>query len=101
MEIYQTEMNRGFRVLDGNQKSQVAVMVLEAGEKTGGSENAHINSDQWMYVVSGQGEATVNEQTVQMKTGSLLLIESGEMHEIRNTGDGPLETINFYVPPAY
>ncbi|RYE65571.1 MAG: cupin domain-containing protein, partial [Rhizobiaceae bacterium] len=33
--------------------------------------------------------------------GSLLLIERGERHEIRNTGDAPLVTINFYTPPAY
>jgi hypothetical protein len=28
-------------------------------------------------------------------------IERGDTHEIRSTGDGPLETLNLYVPPAY
>jgi hypothetical protein len=31
----------------------------------------------------------------------LLLIERGEAHEIRNTGDERLSTLNFYVPPVY
>ena len=31
----------------------------------------------------------------------LLLIERGERHEIRATGDAPLKTVNFYSPPAY
>jgi mannose-6-phosphate isomerase-like protein (cupin superfamily) len=36
-----------------------------------------------------------------LKAGSLLVIEHGETHEIRCTGDDPLRTINFYSPPAY
>jgi len=31
----------------------------------------------------------------------LLVIERGETHEIRCTGDAPLRTVNFYSPPAY
>jgi mannose-6-phosphate isomerase-like protein (cupin superfamily) len=31
----------------------------------------------------------------------LLVIERGESHEIRATGDQPLSTVNFYSPPAY
>jgi mannose-6-phosphate isomerase-like protein (cupin superfamily) len=33
--------------------------------------------------------------------GSLMLIERGDEHEIRNTGRAPLRTLNVYVPPAY
>ena len=29
------------------------------------------------------------------------MIERGDTHEIRNTGRGPLRTINVYVPPDY
>lgn len=36
-----------------------------------------------------------------LRPGSLLLIERGERHEIRATGDAPLKTVNFYSPPAY
>jgi oxalate decarboxylase/phosphoglucose isomerase-like protein (cupin superfamily) len=32
---------------------------------------------------------------------TLLLIERGEAHEIRNTGRRPLRMLNFYIPPAY
>ena len=30
-----------------------------------------------------------------------MLIERGDKHEIRNTGEEPLRTLDFYVPPAY
>ena len=45
--------------------------------------------------------AIVNGRRVSLKAGSLLLIERGDRHEIRNTGRTPLETLNVYVPPAY
>ena len=45
--------------------------------------------------------AIVNGRRSPLKAGSLVLIERGEMHEIRNTGRTPLRTLNVYVPPAY
>ena len=38
---------------------------------------------------------------VQLVPGSLLVIERGELHQIRNTGRRPLQTLNLYIPPAY
>ena len=101
MKQTQVEYRQGFKVLGGNERSQSAVMVLAQGETTGGPNNEHPDSDQWLYVLSGTGKATVRSQTVDLNPGSLLLIEKGETHEVTNTGDKPLNTINFYVPPAY
>jgi mannose-6-phosphate isomerase-like protein (cupin superfamily) len=91
----------GFRVLSGTDRSQVATMVIPPGASTGGPNNRHSSSDQWLYVLSGHGEATVNGKEIRFQPGTLLLIESGETHEIRNPGDEPLETLNIYAPPAY
>jgi mannose-6-phosphate isomerase-like protein (cupin superfamily) len=93
--------SEGFRVLTGNDRSQAAVMVLAVGDSTGGPDNRHDGSDQWLYVVAGEGSARVDDQIHVLRPGTLLLIESGEAHEIRNEGDEPLRTLNFYVPPAY
>ena len=76
-------------------------MTLASGDSTGGPDNQHEHSDQWLYVVSGEGAAVVNGETQVLSTGVLLLIERGETHEIRNTGPQPLQTLNFYMPPAY
>jgi len=67
----------------------------------GNRENRHNGADQWLFVVSGTGVAHVNERRVALRAGSLLLIEHGDRHEIRNNGRGKLVTLNFYVPPAY
>ena len=45
--------------------------------------------------------APVNGRRHALRPGRLLLIERDDRHEIRNTGEDPLKTLNFYVPPAY
>ena len=90
-----------FEVVLADDDAQAAVMTLSPGQSTGGPENRHAEADQWLYVVSGEGRATVAGEDLSVETGDLLLIESGETHEIRNPGSEPLETFNLYVPPAY
>ena len=93
--------NQGFRVVRGNRRSQAAEMILAPGQTEGSSDNRHRGSDQWLYVVSGTGRAIVKDKRYLLQAGTLLLIERGETHEIRNTGRSPLRTLNVYVPPAY
>jgi mannose-6-phosphate isomerase-like protein (cupin superfamily) len=91
----------GFRVALGNRRAQAAEMVLAPGDGEGSGDNRHRGADQWVYVVSGTGRATVNKKYYALRAGALLLIERGDEHEIRNTGRGLLRTLNVYVPPAY
>lgn len=101
MERHQLRFDKSFSVVAGNKRSQAAIMVLAPGRSEGDDHNKHEDSDQWMYVVAGEGLAIVKGRRRILKKGTLLLIERGETHEIRNTGKRPLETINFYVPPEY
>lgn len=90
-----------FRIVAGSGRSQGATMILRPGQRTGGDDNVHPTSDQWLYVVSGSGAAVVNGRRVGVDAGTLLLIEAGETHEIINEGTEPLVTVNVYAPPAY
>lgn len=101
MKQAKTDTTEGFRILAGNHRAQAAKMVLAPEESTGGPGNKHENSDQWLYVISGEGKAIIGGTDVSISPGLLTLIEAGETHEIRNTGEVPLETINFYCPPEY
>jgi mannose-6-phosphate isomerase-like protein (cupin superfamily) len=92
---------KGFRVALGNRRSQAAEMVIKPGDAEGGPGNRHPGADQWLYVVGGSGIAQIKGQRYPLKAGTLLLIEHGDQHEIRNTGRGLLKTLNFYSPPAY
>jgi mannose-6-phosphate isomerase-like protein (cupin superfamily) len=92
---------KGFRVSLQNKRVQAAEMVIERGGAEGGPKNRHRGADQWLFVVSGTGAAKIKGQRYWLKPGSLLLIEHGDQHEIRNTGWQLLKTLNFYSPPAY
>ena len=91
----------GFRVAFRNRLGQAAEMVLAPGEAEGGADNRHRGADQWLFVLSGSGEAKVSGRRYKLVPGTLMLIERRERHEVRNTGRALLRTLNLYVPPAY
>jgi mannose-6-phosphate isomerase-like protein (cupin superfamily) len=92
---------KGFRVAMSNRRAQAATMVIAPGKSEGGPDNRHRGADQWLFVLSGTGIAIFAQTKHRLKANSLLLIERGTIHEIRNTGRTPLKTLNVYVPPAY
>jgi len=95
------KFGQGFRVVIGNRRSQAAVMVVKPGKGEGDPGNRHRGADQWLFVESGKGVAIVNRRRYPLSAGTLMLIEKGDVHEIRNTGRTLLKTLNVYVPPAY
>jgi mannose-6-phosphate isomerase-like protein (cupin superfamily) len=97
----QLRFGKDFTVALRNARAQAATMVIAPGDAEGGPDNRHRGSDQWLYVLSGTGRATVGRGRHALKAGTLVLIERGITHEIRNTGRTPLKTLNLYVPPAY
>jgi mannose-6-phosphate isomerase-like protein (cupin superfamily) len=102
MKRKQLTLRREFAVVPGNRRSQAAEMVLPPGGSEGGRDNRHRGADQWLLVISGRGRATVNRRRYPIRTGTLLLIERGDTHQIDNTSRSqPLVTVSIYVPPAY
>ena len=101
MKRTQTRTDRRFDVILETANAQAAVMTLEAGDATGGPENKHTSSDQWIYIVAGEGRATVDGETIDLSAGDLIVIEAGETHEIKASSSESLETLNLYVPPEY
>lgn len=96
-----------FSLLATSRDCQAMKMVLAPGDATDDSpSNEHPKSEQWLLVLSGIGIARIGKKQstlrpVRLQENSLLLIEKGELHQIKNTDRRPLVTINFYVPPAY
>jgi len=101
MKYKALSLQSDFEVAFAARKVQAAEMTLAPGSSTGGPDNRHRGADQWMYVVSGSGVAIVDGVQQRLQSGSLLVIEHGEAHEIRCTGNESLRTVNFYSPPAY
>jgi mannose-6-phosphate isomerase-like protein (cupin superfamily) len=101
MQKHQLHLRSPFHVVCDTGAAQAAEMTIAPGKSEGGPKNNHRRADQWLYVVAGAGAATVEGRRVKLRAGSLVVIERGENHEIRNTGRTPLKTLNFYTPPAF
>lgn len=99
MERTHLDFDRYFEVVMTTDEAQVAEMTVEPGRSVGGPENYHAESDQWLFVVSGSGVATVDGDTERLDAGDLVRIDAGERHGIENDGDEPLKTLNVYTPP--
>jgi mannose-6-phosphate isomerase-like protein (cupin superfamily) len=103
-----TGLNRGsFHLLLATRNAQAAKMTLRPGTTSDDQpSNEHPHCEQWLFVISGHGEAVVGKRRgtlrrLKLLPNSLLLIEKGELHQIKKTGKGAVATINFYVPTAY
>ena len=97
-----TDRSDEFALLAGTDRSQAAVMTLAPGDDTGErDETEHPEADQWLFVLTGTGEAAGEGWCQALQPGSLLLIAAGEGHRIRATGTAPLRTLNVYAPPHY
>lgn len=101
MKRKRLSLRAGFHVAVSNRRAQAATMVLVPGAAEGGADNRHQGADQWLFVLEGRGAATVNGRKIALSPGTMLLIERGDTHAVRNTGRGLLKTLNVYVPPAY
>jgi oxalate decarboxylase/phosphoglucose isomerase-like protein (cupin superfamily) len=108
MKRFKTGSQRGsFDVVTSTCLAQAAKMTLRAGAASDSHpSNEHPHSEQWLFVISGTGEAIVHDRSgkvrrTKLQPNSLLVIERGERHQIKNTGRRQLATLNIYVPPAY
>ena len=108
MKHIRTGFKRGqFDLLVATREAQAAKMTLRPGAASDDEpSNEHPHSEQWLFVLSGKGQALVGKRRgalrrLELAANSLLVIEKGELHQIKNTGRKSLDTINLYVPPAY
>src|SRR5262245_14661362 len=83
MKHRRLRFGQGFRVAFGNARAQAATMVIAPGKSEGGPGNRHRGADQWLFVVSGRGVLKRKRgRAVALRTGSLVLIEHGDEHEV-------------------
>lgn len=87
----------GWEVILETKRAKAATMILAPSDSTGGPDNRHPDSDQWLFVLSGSGEAIVEGEKSSLEKNMLLVVEANEAHEIKNTGNGDLVTLNIYA----
>ncbi len=88
--------NTNFRkVLYTAKNCQLVLMSLLAGEEIG-AEVHHL--DQFLRVEKGSGKAVLDGAEHNIEDGFAILVPSGTLHNIINTGSTPMKLYTLYAP---
>lgn len=64
----------------------------------GASLATHADSaEEILYVLEGEAEATVADETARLRAGQLAVVPAMAPHGLRNVGDGPLRVLGFFA----
>lgn len=92
-----SEENTNFRkvVYTGNHL-QLVVMSLKPGEDIG--EEVHPKVDQFFRVEEGKGKVVMDGVETEFEDGFAIVVPSGVMHNVFNTGDEDMKLYTIYTP---
>lgn len=82
----------------GVESFSAGAVQLEPGE--GHERHSHPESDEILYVVRGEGEQTVGDETRDIEAGEMVAVPRGVEHGTVNTGWEPLVLLAVYAPPG-
>jgi oxalate decarboxylase/phosphoglucose isomerase-like protein (cupin superfamily) len=82
----------------GGERFSAGVVKLEPGK--GHERHTHPDSDEILYVIRGEGEQEVADETREIETGDMVFVPEGVEHGTVNTGWEPLLLLAVYAPPG-
>ena len=95
-----TEENQDFRrVLYTGKNLQLVLMTLQPGEEIG--EEIHEDRDQFFRIEEGSGVIDIDGVENKVEDDIAVIVPAGARHNVRNTGDEPLQLYTIYGPPEH
>ena len=95
-----TEENQDFRrVLYTGKNLQLVLMTLQPGEEIG--EEVHEDRDQFFRIEEGSGVIDIDGVENPVEDDIAVIVPAGARHNVRNTGDEPLQFYTIYGPPEH
>ena len=95
-----TEENQDFRrVLYTGKNLQLVLMTLQPGEEIG--EEVHEDRDQFFRIEEGSGVVDIDGVENAVEDDIAVIVPAGARHNVRNTGDEPLQLYTIYGPPEH
>ncbi len=83
--------------ISGGKTMTLGAVTLFPGQ--GHERHNHPNADEFIYVVSGQGDQMLDDKPpVAVKPGANIFIPRGVFHSTLNTGPEPMQLIVVYAP---
>jgi mannose-6-phosphate isomerase-like protein (cupin superfamily) len=95
-----TEENQDFRrVLYTGKNLQLVLMTLQAGEEIGAE--VHEDRDQFFRIEQGSGVIDIDGIENTVHGDIAVIVPAGARHNVRNTGNEPLQFYTIYAPPEH
>jgi mannose-6-phosphate isomerase-like protein (cupin superfamily) len=95
-----TEENQDFRrVLYTGKNLQLVLMTLQPGEEIG--EEVHDDRDQFFRIEQGAGVIDIDGIENTVHGDIAVIVPAGARHNVRNTGNEPLQFYTIYAPPEH
>jgi mannose-6-phosphate isomerase-like protein (cupin superfamily) len=92
--------NNNFReVIWTGENCQLVLMSIPVDEQI--DEEVHSDTDQLLFFVEGSGKAILDDQQYPFEKGDVLVVPSGIIHTIINTGDVDLKLYSVYAPQEH
>ena len=61
----------------------------------------HLNNDELIFIHRGEGTFTLDEQSIEVKTGDVIFVPRGIWHGLDNTGKENLQMVFQYSPAGF
>jgi len=61
----------------------------------------HLNNDELIFIHKGEGTFTLNEQSIEVKSGAVVFIPRGVWHGLENTGKENIRMVFQYSPAGF
>ena len=107
--------DEGIHILTGRRKVPITIKVSKTKNNVDGISfcvedqspgrkmriHKHLNNDELIFIHKGEGTLTLDEQSIQIKTGDVAFIPRGTWHGLDNTGKENLLMIFQYSPAGF
>ncbi len=80
-------------------KLMPVLITIEAGGSTN-KEEARVGTERFLYVLEGEIEARIGDQTHTLKRGGTLYFDASVPHSFRNSGRHAAKCLSVVTPPA-
>jgi quercetin dioxygenase-like cupin family protein len=82
---------------NGAESSTVIYFAVPPGKRLGRHTDT---AEETQYFLAGSGELLLDEGSKPVRTGDVIVLTEGTMHDLHNTGDEDLRVIGFFAAPA-
>jgi mannose-6-phosphate isomerase-like protein (cupin superfamily) len=107
--------NEGIHILTGRRKVPITIKISKAKHGVEGISfcvedqspgrkmriHKHLNNDELIFIHKGEGTMTLDEQSIQVKTGDVVFVPRGTWHGLDNTGNENLLMVFQYSPAGF